>query len=163
MLGLKLIHIDKKGPCCGLVSNGFTDSHIVDFRNTINIFYKINNGTRNKIHDISRASCQKGPTRHAYAWQIGPFWQDTLDLLPLQIHHHAYTPDISQTQIMSFLQSFFSVFLPTTKYHLSCFSAHTLDECSIESPFSPKYAKISVCHPSPADICLKHILTSLLR
>ena len=25
-------------------------------------------------------SCQKGPTRHAYAWQIGPFWQDTLDL-----------------------------------------------------------------------------------
>ena len=24
-------------------------------------------------------SCQKGPTRHAYAWQIGPFWQDTLD------------------------------------------------------------------------------------
>ena len=29
---------------------------------------------------ISRVSCQKGPTRHAYAWQIGPFWQDTLDL-----------------------------------------------------------------------------------
>ena len=23
-------------------------------------------------------TCQKGPTRHAYAWQIGPFWQDTL-------------------------------------------------------------------------------------
>ena len=23
-------------------------------------------------------SCQKGPTRRAYAWQIGPFWQDTL-------------------------------------------------------------------------------------
>ena len=29
---------------------------------------------------ISRVSCQKGPTRHAYAWQIGPFWQDTLDM-----------------------------------------------------------------------------------
>ena len=28
----------------------------------------------------SRVSCQKGPTRHAYAWQIGPFWQDTLDM-----------------------------------------------------------------------------------
>ena len=28
----------------------------------------------------SRVSCQKGPTRHAYAWQIGPFWQDTLDI-----------------------------------------------------------------------------------
>ena len=24
-------------------------------------------------------SCQKGPTRHAYTWQIGPFWQDTID------------------------------------------------------------------------------------
>ena len=23
-------------------------------------------------------SCQKGPTRHAYAWQIAPFWQDSL-------------------------------------------------------------------------------------
>ena len=29
---------------------------------------------------ISMVSCQKGPTRHAYAWQIGPFWQDTLDM-----------------------------------------------------------------------------------
>ena len=25
-------------------------------------------------------SCQKGPTRHAYAWQIGPFWQNTLEM-----------------------------------------------------------------------------------
>ena len=25
-------------------------------------------------------SCQKGPTRHAYAWKIGPFWQDTLEI-----------------------------------------------------------------------------------
>ena len=25
-------------------------------------------------------SCQKGPTRHAYAWLIGPFWQDALEL-----------------------------------------------------------------------------------
>ena len=25
-------------------------------------------------------SCQKGPTRNAYAWQVGPFWQDTLDI-----------------------------------------------------------------------------------
>ena len=28
----------------------------------------------------SRVSCQKGPTRHAYAWQIVPFWQDTLEM-----------------------------------------------------------------------------------
>ena len=25
-----------------------------------------------------RISCQKGPICHAYAWQIGPFWQDAL-------------------------------------------------------------------------------------
>ena len=25
-------------------------------------------------------SYQKGPTRHAYAWQIGPFWQDSLEI-----------------------------------------------------------------------------------
>ena len=28
-------------------------------------------------------SCKKGPTRHAYAWQIGPFWQDTLNIWKL--------------------------------------------------------------------------------
>ena len=32
------------------------------------------------LSDISRVSCKKGPTRHAYAWQIGPFSQDTLDI-----------------------------------------------------------------------------------
>ena len=32
---------------------------------------------------ISMVSCQKGPTRHAYALQIGPFWQDTLDIWPI--------------------------------------------------------------------------------
>ena len=25
-------------------------------------------------------SCQKGPTRHACEWQIGPFWQDIIDM-----------------------------------------------------------------------------------
>ena len=30
---------------------------------------------------ISMVSCQKGPTRYAYAWQIGPFWQDTIDIM----------------------------------------------------------------------------------
>ena len=39
------------------------------------------NGTASKISEvISRVSSQKGPTRHAYAWQIGPFWQDTLGM-----------------------------------------------------------------------------------
>ena len=36
------------------------------------------------IKSISRVSCQKGPTRHAYAWPIGPFWQDTLDIYKTQ-------------------------------------------------------------------------------
>ena len=30
---------------------------------------------------MSMVSCQKGRNRHAYAWQVGPFWQDTLDVL----------------------------------------------------------------------------------
>ena len=32
------------------------------------------------IHSVQsmKVSCQKGPTRHAYALQMGPFWQDTL-------------------------------------------------------------------------------------
>ena len=33
-----------------------------------------------KIIYSSMVSFQKGPTHHAYAWQIGPFWQDTLDI-----------------------------------------------------------------------------------
>ena len=32
------------------------------------------------INQRSRVPRQKGPTRHAYAWQIGPFWQDTLEM-----------------------------------------------------------------------------------
>ena len=28
----------------------------------------------------SKISCQKGLTRHAYAWQIGSFLHDTLDM-----------------------------------------------------------------------------------
>ena len=49
------------------------------------------------VHEanMSRVSCQKGPTRHAYAWQIGPFWQDTLDvrsnwanIVPVYVEFH---------------------------------------------------------------------------
>ena len=29
---------------------------------------------------VSMVSCKKGPTHHAYAWQIAPFLQDTLDM-----------------------------------------------------------------------------------
>ena len=34
---------------------------------------------------ISTVSCERGPTSHAYAWQIGPFWQDTLDISVIAI------------------------------------------------------------------------------
>ena len=37
-------------------------------------------------------SCQKGPTRHAYAWQIGLFWQDTPD----KQNRYMYIPTESQ-------------------------------------------------------------------
>ena len=35
---------------------------------------------RIQIFHKSRVSSQKGPTRHAYAWQIGPFRLDTLEI-----------------------------------------------------------------------------------
>ena len=40
---------------------------------------------------ISIVSCQKGPTRDDYAWQIGPFWPDTLDICQaMSILHKIY-------------------------------------------------------------------------
>ena len=39
---------------------------------------------------ISMVSCQKGPTRHANAQQIGPFWQDTLDIRTASVIFHGY-------------------------------------------------------------------------
>ena len=45
---------------------------------------------------ISMVSCQKGPTRYAYAWQIRLFWQDILDIWyqheVLDITIHRETP-----------------------------------------------------------------------
>ena len=39
------------------------------------------------ILKIPMVSCQKGPTRHAYAWQIGPFWEDTLEKTIMVARH----------------------------------------------------------------------------
>ena len=36
-------------------------------------------GVYTRYH-ISRVSCQKGPICHTYAWRVGPFWQETLDI-----------------------------------------------------------------------------------
>ena len=38
-------------------------------------------------HLISMVSCQKGPICHAYAWQIGSFWQDALAIRTHQMIH----------------------------------------------------------------------------
>ena len=43
-------------------------------------------------------SRQKGPTRHAYAWQIGPFWQDTIDMA-LSVGGWETNPIIPSTKI----------------------------------------------------------------
>ena len=43
------------------------------------VFYKI----WYIANHISRVSYQKGPTRHAYVWQIGHIWQDNLDICML--------------------------------------------------------------------------------
>ena len=62
------------------------------------------------VGQITRVSCQKCPTCHAYAWQIGPFWQDTLDngLLLDSIHvlpklsNNCWTlDDWKKTQLLS--------------------------------------------------------------
>ena len=37
-------------------------------------------GTSEDVKTKCEGILQKGPIRHAYAWQIGPFWQDTLEL-----------------------------------------------------------------------------------
>ena len=51
---------------------------------------------------ISRVSCQRGPTRHANAWQIGPFWQDILNMWEMSPNGsygdtHIYVYDINST------------------------------------------------------------------
>ena len=49
--------------------------------NTTYLTLNISLGTHGSTdHDKSKVSCQEGHTRHAYAWQIGPFRQDTLEI-----------------------------------------------------------------------------------
>ena len=48
----------------------------------------------------TRVSCQKDPTRHAYAWQIGPFWQDTLDISLNQLLGNQRASVMPQLQVI---------------------------------------------------------------
>ena len=58
----------------------FTHIFQVQFINTRNIVWFLWCQWRYIEGYNSMVSCQKGRTCHAYAWQIGPFWQDTLEL-----------------------------------------------------------------------------------
>ena len=51
----------------------FLEYHVIFVR-----FCLANNERQMAITYKLMVSCQKGPSRHAYAWQIGPYWQDTL-------------------------------------------------------------------------------------
>ena len=57
----------------------------------------------------SRVSCQKGPTSHAYAWPIGPFWQDTLDIYLLCVAIHSWR-STSAGKVTSFVMSASRIF-----------------------------------------------------
>ena len=56
----------------------YTSKHLAG---SYEIYYIYRHTPYRQLWDcILMVSCQKGPTRHAYACQIGPFWQDTLDI-----------------------------------------------------------------------------------
>ena len=69
MLAIKLNHVSKRGPWLQLVSS----LEVLLLQLGV-----INDAVAMSLNVLSMVSCQKGPTRHTYAWQIGPFWQDTL-------------------------------------------------------------------------------------
>ena len=54
-------------------------------------------------------SCQKGPTRHAYAWQIGPFWQDTLDISVVcsTVYNHEHIEAWTKWTLVCEIRTFF--------------------------------------------------------
>ena len=57
-------------------------------------------------------SCQKGPTRHAYAWQIEPFWQDTLECHQAFVYLSGDCPmHIQHLDLMIMLVANFNVFI----------------------------------------------------
>ena len=49
----------------------------------------------NLFTQILMVSYQKGPIRQAYAWQIGPFWQDTLAMIAWIIKDSAVSLDMA--------------------------------------------------------------------
>ena len=86
-------------------------------------------GSCGQCHTISRVFCQKGPTRHAYAWQIGPFWQDTLNMMLVyssHSHHHPWVHYIATSRISSISRTLVKCELMCLKNHLNLMS-HPLE------------------------------------
>ena len=54
-----------------------------------------------EIHNTSRVSCQTGPTRHAYAWQIWSFWQDTLDIPSTLTLHSVWWNNVQNITLLT--------------------------------------------------------------
>ena len=55
-------------------------SNLLDTTHKVQLDKNITRCDQTRPHLTSMVSCQKGPTRHADAWRIRPFWQDTLDM-----------------------------------------------------------------------------------
>ena len=63
-------------------------------------------------------SCQNGPTRHAYAWQIGPFWQDTLDMcIPVRPYVDRLLNQVDWTHLL-FLLELHIIIIYVNKYFI---------------------------------------------
>ena len=74
-LGKYVIYFSK-----GKVSYGKSaETAFIEYNNIIDALYRVNITFTfliqiEMLYSISMVSCQKGPTRHAYAWQIGLFF-----------------------------------------------------------------------------------------
>ena len=64
-------------------------------------------------------SCQKGPIRHAYAWQIGPFGQDTLDISAQRYGNRlqGYCKNKQKYRQLLECRSYFNGYHVTTGFH----------------------------------------------
>ena len=77
----------------------------------IRLYFKYREEAWRPHHQISMISCQMGPTHHAYAWQIGPFWQDTLAIwLRLETLYRLLGPMNGQTYVTSYVDLLRSIY-----------------------------------------------------
>ena len=100
--------------------------------------------------DKSMVSCQKGPTCHAYTWQIGPFWQDTLKIMQ---GARAITAMLLLSQyipVSSVALSWKRVLIYDSKCHLS--SGQFWDNSMLHTPQTYLVQDQRFIHNSPVSI-----------